>query len=198
MIGLRVAAAAVVCVSMVASAGASSVQWLNGHGGLKTSHSFNLDEGATLNVTAGAYSGKTLLSAKVGQYSNGLGVTNGNGDAHFLDGDYRKDVLFLNFSKPVKLVGLIFSYVDHWDDVVLTDGKGTKLANYDLGDYKHGFYGYVPTDEDGTMFGVKAKGSGDNVKLLGVKYHAVPSPAAAGMGLMGLLGLVARRRRRAA
>ncbi len=183
-------------VGMGSAAHADTQVQFAGSGGLADHYTFTLDRGATLTVTAGAYDRGVLEDAQVGQYAQGLGVTNQGSDTKaLLDGQGRDDALFLRFSKPVRLTSMSFAYVNRWDDVQLTDGAGVVRRDVDLGDFKIGSLATVALDEAGQVFGIRAKSGNDEVALVGVTYTVIPSPAAAGLGVMGLLGLVARRRR---
>ncbi|MEM6393558.1 MAG: hypothetical protein AAF797_12350 [Planctomycetota bacterium] len=187
-----IGAAAIAMVGLGAHAHADSV-WLAGNGGLKDSYFGKLGDGLTVTITAGNYANNAYRSAKVGQYSNGLGVTNPtSGDSHMVDGYGSDDILWFTFNHYVTLKGFSFSYVDWNDDAKLLDGDKDTLEKFDVKSsvwFSDGFYGKT--------FGLKAYGGNDEFKVKKLKYHytPIPTPSAALAGALSM-GLLALRRRR--
>lgn len=202
---------------VAAPAHAGSTHYLNGNGGLATSHTI-VSGDVTITATATAYDPKKkeTHSAHVGQYRHGLGVTNSvyknkrgqirtNDGSHTVDGSGYKDTVWLSFDKPFQVMGAIFSYVDRNDDVKVLDGDGNSLGSFSLGKIAD-CWGLAcldlsSLDYTGTKIGFMAAGSNDDWKLKAVKgepgkTEAVPTPSAAAAGLLGLAALGARRRRR--
>ncbi|MEM1213808.1 MAG: hypothetical protein AAGI68_16080 [Planctomycetota bacterium] len=183
---------AVAALAFGVHANADSV-WLAGNGGLKDSYFGDLGDGLTVTITAGNYKNDAYRTAQVGQYSNGLGVTNPtNGDSHLVDGKGSDDILWFEFNQYVTLKGFKFSYVDWNDDAKLLDGDKDQLKKFDVKDsvwFDDGYYGKT--------FGIKAYGSNDEFKVKKLYYHhtPIPTPSAALAGAFSL-GLIALRRRR--
>jgi len=197
---------AVALLIAAAPVSADSVVHLNGHGGLKWQYDYTVD-GVEIDVTASSYNpynGNTYNSY-VGQYSNGMGVTNtGNRDAHFVDGSGWKDTIWFTFDACVEFTGAKFTYVDHYNDEVdVVDADGSVLGSYNLSHLRksggHAYLDLSDKDFSGEKFGLRAYDSSDDWKVKAIKFHekitAIPSPAAAGTGLAMLGGLVLRRRR---
>ncbi|MEM6551444.1 MAG: hypothetical protein AAF750_04875 [Planctomycetota bacterium] len=189
---LVIAVAAVAVLGFGAHSHADSV-WLAGNGGLKDSYFGDLGDGLTVTITAGNYSNSAYRTAQVGQYSNGLGVTNPTrGDSHMVDGYGSDDILWFTFNHYVTLKGFSFTYVDWNDDAKLLDGDKDQLKKFDVKNsvwFDDGYYGKT--------FGLKAYGSNDEFKVKKIKYHftPIPTPSAALAGAFSL-GLIALRRRR--
>ncbi|MEM6756295.1 MAG: hypothetical protein AAF586_03940 [Planctomycetota bacterium] len=181
---------------------------LRGYGGKADGYTYEQD-GYVVDVFAKSidYSDQ-LIDAKVGQYGSGLGVTHPHRDGdHEVDGTGYRDILFFDFGQAVKIEKIWFSYVDRHDQVSFIDADLDVLTSggYYLGDI------YIGGDHSVTLgvtgletqvLGVMAPNRYDDfkVKKIEVCYHdakVVPTPTAAGLGLIGALGLVARRRRAA-
>lgn len=174
-----------------APAQADSV-WLAGGGGTKYSYSYNLPGNQHLTVTASNIKNNAYTVAKVGRYSNGMGVTNQtSGDAHFLDGYGSDDILWFTFKQTVVLKGFKFSYVDSNDDAKLINPDYDTLQRFDVKSTVNFKDGYV-----GKKFGLMAYGSNDEYKAKKIIFHTIPSPSAAAAGLFGIAALALRRRRR--
>lgn len=208
------AAAATAFISPSAEAG--SVHYLNGNGGLAKSHTI-VSDGVTITATATATQYGNTEKAHVGQYSTGLGVTNsvykyktwwgqtktGTTDgSHTVDGQGMDDTLWLSFDSPFQVAGAIFSYVGKYGEgVTVLDADGNSLGRFDLSAIaNHSQFAVLDLSSleySGTKIGFAATSNHDSWKLKGVKGHAVPTPSAAAAGLIGLVGLAARRRRRA-
>jgi MYXO-CTERM domain-containing protein len=190
--------AAAATFGMNASAG--SVTWTQGNDGKAYSHTYNSHDNVEIKATAKS---KSFLSSnwqtsKVGEYSSGLGISSHFLDSHQVDGKIRDEVLFLHFDQEYIVEGILFSYVDHNDDVkVYSDDS--YVGTHDLGNApSHGGYAYLDLGGMHTSkLGLGAFGSNDNWKVAGVKGHAVPTPSAALAGMLGLMGVAARRRRNA-
>ncbi|MEM0914452.1 MAG: hypothetical protein AAGB29_08175 [Planctomycetota bacterium] len=181
---------------------------LRGYGGKAAEYTFQKD-GYEVDVYAKSltYSGQ-LIDAKVGQYSSGLGVTHPHYDGdHEVDGTGYKDILFFDFGQKVKIEKIWFSYVDKHDQASFVDLDLDILwsGGYYLGDiYIGGDHSITlgVTGLETQVLGVMAPNKYDDfkVKKIEVCYHdpvAVPTPTAAGLGLLGIAGLVVRRRRAA-
>lgn len=156
--------------------------------------------GGTFDLSTGDY----FADQQVGQYTNGLGVTNGEqpNDSAAVDG-YRaafSDVLILDFSQAVTL-----------DTIHLTaTHKGDKLEVFDADlTTSLGFYAVTAGVDrwnfvvdlgglEGTTFALRAPGRGDAWAVSGIEGQAVtalPTPAA-GLGGLVLLGLTVFGKRR--
>ncbi len=213
------AAAAFAFAAPAAHAGSTAKTYdLRGNGGLAKTHTF-VHEDVTITAHATASKNKNHEhSAHVGQYSNGLGVTNHvktyknwkgqtktystTGDQHFVDGKGHDDTLWLDFSSPFKITGAIFTYVDKYcEGVTVVDADGNNLGWHNLSSVANKWgvahLDLTGLDYTGDSIGFKATGNHDAWKVAGVKGHAVPTPSAAAAGLLGLAALSARRRRQA-
>ena len=197
-----------------APAVAGSATYLNGNGGLATSHAIAGD-GVTITATATSYNphdGSTH-DAYVGQYSHGLGVTNnvtlketkwgsrynvGDG-SHTVDGKGWDDTVWLSFDKEFEVTGAIFTYVaDKYEDVRVIDADGIILGDYNLSGISDCGVACLDLSDlgfTGKKIGFTAYGDGDSWKLAGVKGTAVPTPSAAAAGLLGLAAVAGRRRK---
>jgi len=154
----------------------------------------------------------------IGQYSNGLGVTNYKDkscflwctytDEHYVDSTGSDEVIKFSFSEKVSLTQITFKYVDSSDDFSFSLYDGATLASYDstidISGHGYGWYNFGTPTMASTMFGIGAAGSGDEfkVKSITVKWNdvpAIPLPAS-GLLLIGALGGLglARKRRKAA
>ena len=151
-------------------------------------------------------------NAVVGQYSNGLGVSNNTygcytyytcttDDKHTVDGSYWDDFLILSFSQDVQLTSADFSYFGDHDDFRLfydLNGDGV-LGDEDFITYKKDsdpFFDFPVVST--SLIGFVATGSNDSWKLKSVHGHVspVPLPASGLMLIAGLGALGAARRRR--
>lgn len=210
------AAAAFAAPSADAGSNANTY-YLHGNGGLAKSHTY-VHSDVTITAHATAAKGKKHNhTAHVGEYSNGLGVTNHvksyktwwgqtktystSGDGHFVDGKGHNDTLWLDFSSPFKLTGAIFSYVGkkQTEGVNVVDGDGQNLGWFNLSKVSNWGVAHLDLtglDYTGSTIGFTAKGNNDDWKVKGVKGHAVPTPSAAAAGLLGLAAISARRRRK--
>jgi len=183
---------------------------LTGSGGLAQAYAIEAEEGGYfVDVTAKAENyDDELIDAWVGRYGSGMGVTHPHYDGdHEVDGTGYKDILFLDFGADVQIGKVRFSYVDHYDDVDFVDALNGIFAagGYTLEDIRIGYDNSVDLSVTGLttdVLGIKAHGKWDDFKVKSIEVcypemHAVPSPTAAGLGLLGVVGLVARRRRAA-
>lgn len=202
------------------SANALATVDFRGNSGLAKAHTFVQDD-ITITAHATATKGKNTHSAHVGQYSNGLGVTNhvttkkyytpwgiktktysASGDSHQVDGKGHDDTLWLSFSSPFKITAALFTYVGKFSDkVVVVDADGDSLGWYNLSAVRtkgtsSAHLDLSGLDYTGDSIGFKATGSYDGWKVAGVQGHAVPTPSAAAAGLLGLAAISARRRRK--
>jgi hypothetical protein len=129
----------------------------------------------------------------------GLGVINGVGDAHTIDGSgAAKDMLILTFDRAVKVSSMTFANIDGNDDARIFAG-GSLIGSYVLAAHPS----LLPLNSIGTVFGIMAPGKNDNFKLRSVNFDAVtlstiPLPPAAVLLGSGLVGLGALRKRRKA
>ncbi|MEM1108782.1 MAG: hypothetical protein AAGH99_08845 [Planctomycetota bacterium] len=209
------AAAAVAFVAPSADAGSNAnTYYLHGYGGLAKTHTYVHDD-VTITAHATAKDPKTNKTYKhnvyVGQYSNGLGVSNSvyrnkwgqlrsNDGSHTVDGKGYDDTLWLSFTNPFKITGAVFNYVGkYYDDVKVVDGDGKSLGWFNLSrianKWGQAHLDLSGLDYSGTTIGFAAVGNHDSFKVKAVKGHVVPTPSAAAAGLLGLAALTARRRR---
>lgn len=212
---IALTAAAVIAAPSADAGSNANTYYLHGYDGLAKSHTYVYDD-VTITAHATATKGNKDKVAHVGQYSNGLGVTNSvktyknwwgqtrtysaSGDGHFVDGKGHDDTLWLDFSSPFKLTGAVFTYVGKYktEGVNLVDGDGDSLGWFNLS--KSSKYGVAHLDLTGLDYtgetiGFTATGKHDDWKVKAVKGHAVPTPSAAAAGLLGIAALSARRRR---
>ena len=190
------AAALSIAASGVAQA---TTFYLGGYGGLASSYSYEQD-GIGLSVTAGSFVGDTITEdAYVGQYGNGLGVTNYYGDEHFVDGSYENDILLFEFDREVQLEAIAFTYNDGNDDFNFFWEVGSSLT--ELGEYAIPGYDWFSViyayGISGTTFGIGADHYSDEFKVYGIRVSdisQVPLPLS-GLLLLGALGAVGLRRR---
>jgi hypothetical protein len=177
---------------------------LTGHAGLKDSLHFSQND-LSLSVTGHLLNGDGSIGSqeKIGQYSNGLGVTNddeyvwdykwkhtGNGwvkdwykvytDSHFVDGKGFDEVVKFVFDKVVKIEKVWFTYNDHNDDFAFTvlDGVsgGTFYPSIDIPG--SGFYSSYTFSKEwlATMFGIGATGMNDEYKIKKIKVSYEDHP----------------------
>lgn len=175
---------------------------LRGYGGLEWSHDFSAD-GIGLTVTAATFSDEGVVGdpAKVGQYSNGLGVTNfvdrnwwgGYSDSHFVDGHGANDLLIFAFDHAISPYSVTFSYGDRNDDFhfFFEDSGDTDLeleaGNIDLPGRR--FYStYVfSAGLIGDTLGFGADHWSDEFKVKKIKVEKVaPIPLPAPVALLGV------------
>ncbi len=239
----RFAAASVMAVFAGAASSAPVDFYLSGSGGLADSYSF-LSNGVTLTVTAGSFkdgfngdsasiqdangdtvSGYTTsgneydANALVGQYSNGLGVTNNayscwwfgvcsTDNYHTVDGSNWDDFLTLSFSQAIQLTSASFSYFGNKDDFRLfydISGDGV-LGDDDFITYKEDDNPFVDFPVISTsLIGIVATDKNDRWKLKSVHGNILPPPPppsviplpAGGLLLLtglGAFGLMRRRK----
>ncbi|MEO0515542.1 MAG: hypothetical protein AAF086_09685 [Planctomycetota bacterium] len=211
------AAAALAFAAPAAQAGSTAKMYdLRGNGGLAKAHTF-VHSDVTITAHASAQKGKRTSNAHVGQYRNGLGVTNSvktyknwkgqtktystSGDGHFVDGKGHDDTLWLDFSSPFKITGAVFTYIGKYSEgVTVVDAHGKSLGWHNLSSVRNKWgvahLDLTGLDYTGDSIGFKATGNYDAWKVAGVKGHAVPTPSAAAAGLLGLAAISARRRRK--
>jgi hypothetical protein len=213
--GLSVAAVALVASTASAVAVPITFKLNGGTGDQAQAFTFTKPD-TTLKLTVKSNtaneSGSTVTpEGKVGKWSEGLGIVDGQtGDAHFVDGNGRNDVLSFAFSQNVRLLSVGFSYVDHNDDFAFffDKGKDGVLQNDLVWKTKdipgNGFYGTFSfaylTNNIGKLFGIGAYGSNDDFKVASitvdfVKPSTVPLPGALPLFVAGLAGLGWMRRR---
>ncbi|MEX1034494.1 MAG: VPLPA-CTERM sorting domain-containing protein [Sneathiella sp.] len=198
---------------------ASTTFNFGGYGGLATSYFFS-EDGIGLTATPGQFESSTTGSetvstpgaARIGQYDQGLGVSNPwYFDQHEVDGLGNNDVVIFDFDQVVKLETIVFSYFDdevHWfwgsptpndefSGFLDTDGDGVLNlvgVNFDGNPFNVGGIA-------GEIFGIGAWGNNDDFKIKSMTVSAVPLPAAlplygAGLAVLGFVGW--RKRRKAA
>jgi len=170
--------------------------WFSGHGGKKSSYTFNKD-GISITATAGTFkvsNGNYYGNQKVGQYSHGLGVTNykQSNDSHTVDGygNTYQDVLVLTSNKTISLNKLFFGWTDSTDKVeILAGDLTTSLGTYGFSYAGSGYYKVnLPDGIIGNKFGLRASGKHDGWKVKGAYVCQIPTPQAglAGLALLGL------------
>jgi len=183
---------------------------LKGDGGLKQGYTIEAEEGGyEVDVYAKAenYDGD-LIDAKVGQWSTGMGVIHPDNDGdHEVDGTGYKDILYFDFGTEVKIGKIRFSYVDSGDDVDFVDVLNNIFTDpiYTLEDVNIGSDNSIDLSVTSLMtdvLGIKAHGKYDDFKVKSIEVCypdtiVVPTPTAAGLGLLGVVGLAVRRRRAA-
>lgn len=212
------AAAASICLAGLADAGTVYFD-LRGSGGLADSYTIVSTDGLhELTVTAASrdFFGN-LIDARVGRWSNGMGVVHRHWDSdHRVDGSGYDDMLLFDLEMPFDIDEIWFSYVDRNDDATIVDGNGDVITSngYELDDLRIGrdFYSSLdlrPAELETDLFGVMADGRNDEFKVtyLGVSFDdpivpledmiATPTPTAAGLGLLSVVALAGRRVRRA-
>ena len=121
---IGIAAAFAVFGGSAASSLTTTDFYLGGAGDLQSSYSFNVG-GIGLTVTAGTFDSSGVHTGvsgeQVGQYGDGLGVTNAMaGDSFLLDGYGSNDILIFTFDREVRVDSLKFAYND--DDTDVTNG----------------------------------------------------------------------------
>ena len=215
---LAVAASATVGTSAFA---ASTTTYLGGlFGGTSESFQYTTQDDVEVNATASSWNPYSHQNedAHVNKGLLGLGVSNSvtyrqtffgsipqTSDDSDIDGSGFSDTLWLSFDQAFDLNGIWFSKVDHNDEVQLVDEHHQVIAEYDLGNLCD-FFGIAYLDISSlnlstTKIGFTALDCNDDFKvksIYGMKTEAVPTPSAAAAGLMGLVALSARRRRKAA
>ena len=201
VLATAVLAASSALVANAASAG--SITDLTGKAGLASAHHYTTDDGVNVSVTATASAWGHTWDAKVGQYRSGLGISSYPCDSHQMDGNLAKETLNLTFDKDYVLEGVYFSYLDKNDNVeVLMEGSSVgRFGKHDI-DFMGRGKGYLDLSSlnlSGMSFGLLAADCDDNFKVAGFEGHAaaVPTPSAALAGIVGIIGLAARRRRNA-
>lgn len=180
---------------------------LGGNGGLEPSYSFNVN-GIGLTVTALTVSDAGVFAppVQVGQYSDGLGVTNSvNGDAYLADGLGYNDVLVFTFNRDVRIDSIDFAYNDgeytgdYFRFYYDKDGALASLGDFDIpgSDF---YSSYLLNDGHiGRLFGIGALGYNHEFLVKGISVTTVvPLPSAllltlSAMGLLGGLGWRSRR-----
>jgi len=121
-----------------------------------------------------------------------------------IDGVGQKEVLKLSFNQLVRVDKILFGRSDPFGN-----GDQAKVTNVDTGDEAvleldsllvdvANLGGFDQTKRTGTMFEFTTTDKGDNYKVKAVKVTPIPTPAAAGTGLLMLAGLAFKRRRRLA
>lgn len=239
----KLVAASLMSVFAGAASSAPVDFYLSGSGGLADSYSF-MSNGVTLTVTAGSFkdgfkgnfteiedeNGDTVKGytttgneyddkAKVGRYSNGLGVTNNayacylffvcsTDDFHTVDGSNWDDFLTLSFSQAIQLTSASFSYFGKKDDFRLfydISGDGV-LGDDDFITYKEDDNPFVDFPVISTsLIGIVATDKNDRWKLKSVHGNILPPPPppsviplpAGGLLLLtglGAFGLMRRRK----
>jgi hypothetical protein len=193
--------AALAASLLAISTASASVINLAGSGGLEDSYSFSVD-GINLTVTAATFnnSGEILGDAKIGQYSNGLGVTSSYHDDHYVDGKNGNDVLIFEFEKAVKFDSVTFAYNDRNDEFTFffaaDEIQGLELIsnNVDLPGGSNFYATYVFQQEwISTLFGIGAYDSDDEFKVKKIAVtptlSVVPVPPALPLFISGFFAL---------
>jgi hypothetical protein len=177
---------------------------LTGHLGLQDELGFEQD-GLRLTATGHLLNGDGSIGSleKIGQYSNGVGVTNddefvwdykwkytSNGwekdwykkytDAHFVDGKGFDEVVKFVFDKVVKIEKIWFSYNEAGDDFAFTvlDGANAGAFYATVGIPGTSFYSSFTFTKEilASMFGVGATGKYDEFKIKKIKVSYEDHP----------------------
>ena len=131
--------------------------------------------------------GHTVQDARVGRFSEGLGISNSSGDGSFsIDGNGADDFVQITFSSIVRIVEVTFGSVSRRDDFrILTDSTGDgEIGNGDSISEQFTVRDDRPfTGFDGletNTFGIGAFTSNDSFKLNSITVFfepSVPTPA---------------------
>ena len=197
---LALSAAALSAIALTGSASAASVTtFTDGHNDVAHFQYFTTADGVDFVASASTEALGYKVAAKVGEYSNGLGVSSPWLDSHTLDGALGNETLWFTFEEDYAITDLIFGYADDGDDIKVVDGDGSTLGLFNLAsaNYMDG-YAYLDITSlnlTTSKFGITVSDFCDEVKVKGFNGHAVPTPSAALAGLVGLVGLAARRRK---
>ena len=192
------AAAAAALLSLAPLASADSVGFTAADRGVAPSYTYTTVAGVDLSVSATGTRTSTL-PALVHESTLGLGVVSHLYDSSAVDGFYKDDTLHLDFAKTYSVESLTFTEADDLDVVKLfIDGQvhgHFSLADaVGTGGTRTLALGGITLDR----LSVETYGDHSSWHLAGLTGHAVPTPSAALAGLLGLLGVTARRRRVAA
>jgi hypothetical protein len=195
---VSVIAAAAAIAMLAGAASAATVHAtinLTGNAGLEDSLEFTQD-GLKLTVTGHLLNSDGSIGSqeKIGQYSNGLGVTNDDEyvtkykpvwnsqakkfewveykvytDAHFVDGRGKNEVVQFLFDKVVEIKQVWFTYNDSGEEFAFTVVDGDKGGTYFPGidiPGKNFYSSYVFSKEWlATTFGIGATGKFDEFKI---------------------------------
>jgi hypothetical protein len=174
-------------------------------------------DGVTVTATAHQMtnSGAPGASATLGRYSNGLGVSSGRHDEHFLDGLGTNELIRFAFSEAVRIVSVTFTYADYGDEFsfgyqgpsayvhVESDQplNSTQTAwTWVRGDADIAVYSFLGSYTS-TAFGIGAIDNHTEFKISGMTVETIPAVVplpAAGLGLIAGLGALAALKRRKA
>jgi len=140
------------------------------------------------------------------------GKVDGDGtDGHsFFSGS--SSMMTITFDSPVKAAGLVFTDGDSRSTNVRLEAFNgtTSLGVIDAGDLAddvfNGTTGYLDQEDEDNFLGFLDLGgitslkisinAGTGIEIDNIQWQAVPEPASLGSALMGVIGLVALRRRR--
>ena len=198
----RLTAALLAAATTAGAASAASVDLTGPDSAWNKELGVAFDDGTEARVSAGSTRwshGKAWL----GQWDRGLGVWNGRGDDHRVDGLGSTDTVWFDFESAFRLTGVGLTYVSDVrpETLRVLDGSGATLGDFDalattgtdtafldlslLGDAGH------------ERFGLSAVGGHSAFKIEGLQgVSVVPTPTAAAAGVALLIGGALRRRRR--
>jgi len=218
----------ILCAAIAAFASVASVQAVtinytfnfSGSSALSSSKTFaSTPGGISVDVTATAYWNNSWISASVGQYTGGLGVTNskenGTDPSHTMDSYNGVDYLIFKFTPNVDVNGVTIGY-EGYDDIdfrwwVNNTGTpsstgGTQVTNASVGNA----YTFSPNTTDQWNYLILAADrdntgndyNGLKVKSLSISYTTSNTPGVPDSGStvamlgVGLLSLAVFKRRK--